>query len=156
MPRSRFCEPRSAKFPAMTDRTEPQTGDLWRYPYLWSREAARGEEEGRKYRPCVVAVRVFRKDGLTRIVFLPVTSLKPDSNTHGLEIPETEKRRSGLDTNKRLWIILDERNEDVLEESYFIEPDGYVGSFTPVFMKRIHQKLLEVLVAARSRGVRRR
>jgi len=28
--------------------TKPKIGDIWRYPYLWKREADAGEEGGRK------------------------------------------------------------------------------------------------------------
>ena len=31
--------------------TEPKIGDVWRYPYLWKREALEGEDAGRKPRP---------------------------------------------------------------------------------------------------------
>ncbi len=43
------------------------------YPYLWSRESARGETEGRKRRPTVVAVRVAHAGRPDLSVFFPVT-----------------------------------------------------------------------------------
>ncbi|MBU6299627.1 MAG: hypothetical protein KGJ79_13860 [Alphaproteobacteria bacterium] len=35
-----------------------RTGAVIRFPYLWAREAARGETEGRKPRPGAVGVRI--------------------------------------------------------------------------------------------------
>ncbi|MEZ2127876.1 MULTISPECIES: hypothetical protein [unclassified Sinorhizobium] len=35
-----------------------QTASVIRYPYLWAREAGRGETEGRKERPVAVGVRM--------------------------------------------------------------------------------------------------
>ena len=34
------------------------------------------------------------------------------------EIPDTEKRRAGLDGDIRLWIVLDEYNQDVIGRSF--------------------------------------
>jgi hypothetical protein len=33
-----------------------RTGAVVRYPYLWAREAAQGETDGRKFRPAAVGV----------------------------------------------------------------------------------------------------
>lgn len=68
-----------------------QTACVIRYPYLWVREAQRGETEGRKERPVAVGVRVSRPDG----------DLLP---RFACEIPPIEKRRAGLDPDLRLRI----------------------------------------------------
>ena len=52
---------------------EIQTAAVIRYPYLWSREAGKGETEGRKDRPVAVGVRIARADG-DLVLFFPITS----------------------------------------------------------------------------------
>lgn len=47
----------------MSGYDEIQTAAVIRYPYLWSREADKGETEGRKNRPVAVGVRIARADG---------------------------------------------------------------------------------------------
>lgn len=47
----------------MSGFDEIETAVVIRYPYLWSREASRGETEGRKGRPVVVGVRLARPNG---------------------------------------------------------------------------------------------
>jgi hypothetical protein len=69
------------------------SGAVFVYPYLWSREAAKGETEGRKDRPVVVGVRVLLRDGLERLVVFPITSLEPGAERIASEIPDTEKKR---------------------------------------------------------------
>jgi hypothetical protein len=46
---------------------------------------------------------------------------------------EIERRRAGLHKDHRLWIILDDYNADVMEGSYFIEPDPVIGSLSKAF-----------------------
>lgn len=50
-----------------------RTACVIRYPYLWLREAAGGETEGRKYRPVAVGVRLPHPDGDLLLLF-PITS----------------------------------------------------------------------------------
>jgi hypothetical protein len=44
-------------------RDELRTGCVIRFPYLWVREAERGETEGRKPRPVAVGVRICPAEG---------------------------------------------------------------------------------------------
>jgi hypothetical protein len=73
-----------------------QAGSVIRYPYLWEREASRGETEGRKDRPTVVVLRLTegRSD---RLILLPVTTKPPTPGRVAVELPESERRRAGLD-----------------------------------------------------------
>ncbi|EKE69185.1 MULTISPECIES: hypothetical protein [Oceanibaculum] len=105
-----------------------RTGCVIRYPYLWAREAARGETEGRKSRPTAVGIRLPRPDGDTLLLF-PITSQPPRPDCFAVEIPEIEKRRAGLDTSLRLWIVLDEYNTDIVGQSFYLEPDPPLGQF---------------------------
>jgi hypothetical protein len=109
-----------------------QTACVIRYPYLWAREAARGETEGRKHRPVTVGVRLSRVEGDLLVLF-PITSKEPDAGRFAVEIPETEKRRAGLDAGLRLWIIFDEYNNDIVGESFYLEPEAPIGRFSKAF-----------------------
>ena len=109
-----------------------QTATVIRYPYLWNREADRGETEGRKERPVAVGVRIARKDGDV-VLFFPITSKQPERSRFAAEIPATEKRRAGLDKDLRLWIILDEFNSDIIGQSFYLEPEPAIGHFSKAF-----------------------
>lgn len=86
-------------------RDELRTGCVNHFPYLWLREAERGETEGRKALPVAVAVRIARPKGEDLLVLFPITNRPPFSDRFAVEIPEMEKRRAGLDASLRLWII---------------------------------------------------
>ena len=111
---------------------EIQTACVIRYTYVWSHEAARGETEGRKARPVVVGVRLPRPDG-DGLVLFPITTKEPDAGLFAVEIPDIEKRRGGLETAVRLWIILDDYNEDVIGRSFYLEPEPPLGQFSRAF-----------------------
>ena len=109
-----------------------QTACVIRYPYLWAREARRGETEGRKERPVAVGVRVARVDGDLLLLF-PITTKEPEPGRFAAEIPLIEKRRAGLDPNLRLWIIFEEYNTDIVGQSFYLEPDPPLGRFSKAF-----------------------
>lgn len=121
-----------------------QTGVVIRYPYLWAREALAGETEGRKDRPVAVGVRLPRSNG-DLVLFFPVTSKEPKASRFAVEIPPLEKRRAGLDPDRRLWIIFDEYNADIVGHSFYLEPDPPLGSFGKAFFL----PLLRAFVARR-------
>lgn len=109
-----------------------QTASVIRYPYLWAREAHRGETEGRKNRPSAVGVRLSRPDGDLLLLF-PITTKEPEPSRFASEIPLIEKHRAGLDPDLRLWIILDEYNTDIVGQSFYLEPDPPIGRFSKAF-----------------------
>ncbi|TFF17784.1 hypothetical protein E3C22_23345 [Jiella endophytica] len=109
-----------------------QTASVIRFSYLWAREAKRGETEGRKRRPVVVGVRLARPGGDGLLLF-PITSQEPGGDQFAVEIPETEKRLGGLNPALRLWIILDEYNEEIVGKSYYLEPSPPLGRFSKTF-----------------------
>ncbi len=110
-----------------------RTGAVIRYPYLWAREASHGETEGRKFRPGAVGVRIPKAGGEDALVLFPITSQQPAKGRFASEVPETEKRRAGLDGNVRLWIVLDEYNQDVMGRSFYLEPEPPLGYFSKAF-----------------------
>ena len=110
-----------------------RTGCVIRFPYLWVREAERGETEGHKPRPAAVGARLARPKGGDVLVLFPITSQPPSSDRFAAEIPEMEKRRAGLDTTLGLWIILDEYNQDIVGRSFYLEPEPPLGRFSKAF-----------------------
>ena len=67
------------------------------FPYLWVREAQRGETEGRKHRPVAVGIRYPEANGEDLLILFPITTQPPQPGRFAIEIPEIEKRRAGLD-----------------------------------------------------------
>lgn len=119
-----------------------RTGAVIRYSYLWSREAAAGETEGRKFRPTAVGVRIPEANGEDVLVLFPITSKEPARARFAAEIPDTEKRRAGLDGNIRLWIVLEEYNQDVVGQSFYLEPDPPLGYFSRAFFLPLMQEFI--------------
>lgn len=130
-----------------------QSGSVIRFAYLWSREAARGETEGRKPRPTAVGFRLRRPKGQDLLVLFPITSQPPASERFAVEIPEMEKRRAGLDVALRLWIVLDDYNTDIIGQSFYLEPEPPLGRFSRAFFAPLMQEF--VRRRSQARGVNR-
>ena len=74
----------------------PEPGLVISYAYVWDHEAQSGQEEGRKDRPCVIALAVERQqDGETLVTVLPVTHRQPDDRSGG--------RRNSARRQKTSW-----------------------------------------------------
>ena len=131
----------------MTDLA-PRLGDVWRYPFMWSREAASGETEGRKERPVVLALLVRNRIDEMVLLMVPITSV-PQSDHYAIEVPEIEKRRAGLDAHMRLWIVADEANEDIPARSFYFESGNRIGQFSAPFTKQVQAVMIEALKAKR-------
>jgi hypothetical protein len=110
-----------------------QSGSVIHFSYLWAGEAARGETEGRKDRPTAVGFRLPRPNGEDVLVLFPITSQMPQPERFAVEIPEMEKRRAGLDSALRLWIIFDDYNADIIGRSFHLEPTPPLGQFSRAF-----------------------
>jgi hypothetical protein len=91
----------------MPPKAEP--GMVLSYSYLWSREHAKGETEGRKDRPSVVVLVVSRTPGDLAYVLPTSTSDLEESNPWAIEIPRSIKNRLKLD-ERRSWINVTEFN----------------------------------------------
>ena len=86
----------------------PEPGLVISYAYVWDQEAREGQEEGRKDRPCVVALTAERQsDDETLVTVLPVTHLPPKDPAAAIEIPRAIKQHLGLD-DARSWIVVSE------------------------------------------------
>ena len=91
----------------------PEPGLVISYAYLWDREAQDGQEEGRRDRPCVIALAVQRQqDGETWVTVLPVTHSPPRDMAATVEIPPAVKRQLGLD-EARSWVVVSEGDQFV-------------------------------------------
>jgi len=87
----------------------PEPGLVIRYSYLWRDEARRGQEEGSKDRPCVVVLAVQRGEAGTTVLVAPITHALPRDLAAAIALPQTVKRRLGLDEAPS-WIITDDVN----------------------------------------------
>ena len=126
-----------------------RTACVIRFPYLWVREAERGETEGRKARPVAVGVRISRPKGDDVLVLFPITGQPPASDRFAVEIPEMEKRRAGLDAGIRLWLILDEYNQDVVGQSFYLEPEPPLGRSSKAVLLLLMKAFIARRAAAR-------
>jgi hypothetical protein len=140
----------------MVEPAAPAVGDVWRYPFLWSREAASGETEGRKLRPVALALITRTAAGEAEVLMVPITSQPPAADRFAIEVPDIEKRRAGLDRHLRLWVVTDEANTDLPGRSFYFEPDGRVGAFSLQFTKAVQARMIEALRARRLQSVNRR
>ncbi len=131
-----------------------RTGSVIHYSYLWKREAERGETEGRKPRPVAVGIRFPEKDGNDLIILFPITSQPPDAKRFAAEAPDIEKRRAGLESDKQLWIILDEFNEDVIGQSLYLQPTPPLGAFSKAYFLPLMKEFIKRKM--KMRGVSRR
>ena len=110
-----------------------KAGDVVSYPYLWRREADKGETEGRKSRPVVVVV-PLDMNGKTYLYLLAITSRGVSGDQAGVKIPALEMRRIGLSSAKPGWVIVSEHNRDIVGESYHLSPDAVpLGRFSSRF-----------------------
>lgn len=115
----------------------PLPGQVIEYHYLWKWQAERGETEGRKHRPCCIVL-VVRNQAQNHVLFIaPITSKEPTPDRQAIVIPETEARRANLDRGLRLWVVVDELNADVLENSYTLDERTPRGRFSPAFTNQI-------------------
>ena len=139
----------------MTEDAGPKVGEVWRYPFLWKREAVRGNTEGQKQRPCAVAMLTRNATDEPIVMFVPITTQPQENNPFAIEVPEIEKKRAGLDLHLRLWIVCLEHNNDAYERSYYLEPSARLGTFSMPFIKKIQGLKIEAIKSRRSVGVQR-
>ena len=129
----------------------PKAGQVFGYHYLWKWQADRGETDGRKKRPICVAVVVVNADGQHVMFIAPITSKEPAKDRVAVVIPETEARRAKLDPKIPLWVMVDELNHDIVEESYTLEERTPQGQFSVAFTDAIVRSVLGVRAAGKLR-----
>lgn len=119
-----------------------RTGAVISYPYLWEWQADEGETEGRKDRPTAVGMRMQRASGDVLVLFA-ITTKHPAAERWAVEMPVVEKQRVGLDTSLRQWIMLDEANQDVIGQSYYLAAETPRGYFSAKFFGPIVQDVIK-------------
>ncbi len=88
----------------------PLRGAVIRYSYLWAREFAKGQIEGRKNRPAlVIAISVIEANDIATVYVLAITHSPPSQNTDAIALPLPVKRKLGLD-EEPAWIVTTEAN----------------------------------------------
>ncbi len=88
----------------------PEPGLVFRYDYLWTREARTGRTTG-KERPACIAVAADSTAEPSLVIVLPITHSAPTGDAVGVEIPAAVRRALGLDS-ERCWIVVTEANVD--------------------------------------------
>lgn len=83
----------------------PQPGDVIEYCYLWRHEAAAGQEEGIKSRPCLVLALEQQADRW--FVYVAPATSQPGADR--IEFPAATANRIGLRTIP-CWIVVNESN----------------------------------------------
>ena len=118
---------------------EFRPGEIVLYPYLWKRQHAQGETEGRKDPPvCVVVAVRGQQDNLTSLALLAISSQPPIAEQPALKVPEIECRRAGLSEFRRAWVSIGEYNYDVAERSFYLDPAlPVLGRFSKSFMMHL-------------------
>jgi hypothetical protein len=120
----------------------PTPGLVIPYSFLWSSEAAKGQEEGTKYRPCAITIARLMLDGRQSVRVLPITHRSPANRASAVEIPRKTKLILGLDS-ERSWIILDEVNDFVWPGPDLRPPSGDTASLA---LGRIPNGLLRIVL----------
>lgn len=132
-----------------------KTGDILDFPYLWAWQKQRGETEGRKDRPCCLALISNLPSGKHRIFLVPITTVPPTPELAAVQVPQIEAKRAGLDDHVRQWVILSEWNADILEESFYLDHEEPKGRFSKAFLHKLIGQLRVLLQDGKLQTVRR-
>jgi hypothetical protein len=133
---------------------DPEPGLVIGYSYLWRNEALRGQEEGRKDRPCVIVLSIQSRDGQTVVTVAPITHTPPASADVAVELPSQTKQRLGLD-RQRSWIIAADLNRFIWP-GVDLRPttrgrNSYVHGLLPAALYReVRDKVLALARAGRA------
>lgn len=133
---------------------DPEAGLVISYSYLWRYEHESGVEEGRKNRPCVIIIAVEKQDGNNLVTVVPVTHLKPEGESSGIEMPPRVKQHLGLDGEKS-WIIISEANQFIWP-GYDLRPvpgskkQFSYGFLPPKLFELVKSEMLNLIVKRRT------
>lgn len=132
---------------------------MFRYDYLWTREAAAGYEQGKERPACLVVA----SDPLTLprfVVILPITYSPPSGSDVAVEMPVKFKTAIGLD-DARSWIVVSDFNVDRWPNAGLAPVPGHEMAFSygfipPGLFKQVKDAFVATHEAKRARGSRRR
>jgi hypothetical protein len=134
------------------------SGTVFSYPYLWNADRQRGRTDSKDRTTCLAIRRdVAGADGtmVSHLMLIAITDQVRAEQT-ALRVPDTEKRRAGLEVRRPAFAIVSEYNYDVLPHSWHYAPnsDTY-GSFSPRFCEEIVSVLKALAAAGRMSKVDR-
>lgn len=138
----------------------PHPGLVIRYAYLWWQEHREGRQEGTKDRPCAVILALGESEGATEVTVAPITHTAPSDPAGAIEIPQTVKRRLGLDDG-RSWIVVTEVNRFIWPGPDLRPVPGSRplrfdhGYLPPRFFAHVRDRIAARVRAALMRSVRR-
>lgn len=129
----------------------PHPGLVISYSYLWQGEHGRGEEEGRKNRPCAIVLTRQVIEGVSIVSVVPVTHTPPSNPADAIAMPPGLKRHLGLD-DEPSWIVVSELNDFVWPGPDLRpipgKPDRYdYGVLPPTFFRKLQEAIFERLKA---------
>jgi len=125
--------------------SDPQTGDVYYYPYIWKRQQG-GSAVAEKDRPCCVVLRL--KTGAlngenTFILALSQSGVPEDG--FGVVVPrEIIQGLKRLDSTVKTFLITSEHNRDVADRECFNEGE-YLGSIPLEFLKPVLREMIDHL-----------
>ena len=73
----------------------------------------------------------------------------PTPDVFAVEIPLVEKRRAGLNLDRRQWLVLQECNEDQLPGSHYIENQPPLGKLGKKFLLPLVRELIRRIKVTR-------
>jgi hypothetical protein len=138
---------------------DPQLGLVISYSYLWHYESEKGQDEGRKDRPCVIILATEQADDGMMVTVVPITHRPPADAAIAIELPPRVKQHLGLD-DQRSWIVLNEGNR-FLWPGYDLKPiRGAKGKFDygflpPALFNALLQRYAEIWRAGQGKAVPR-
>lgn len=137
---------------------EPKPGLVFRYDYLWSREAAAGRNQ-RKERPACLVAAMDSIAAPRYVVILAMTHRQPIRGTVGAEVPAKVRHAIGLD-DAPCWIIVSEHNVDAWPNDGLAPLPGRPSEFAygfipPGLFAQVKSTFLELCAMGQSPGVRR-
>ena len=129
-------------------------GLVFRYEYVWKRQALAGQSVGEKERPACVVLAITGVSGNQRVLIVPITTQPPESGEPAFAIPPKVKRHLGLDDDRPSWIILSEANIDAWPSPDMRPVPGKPGCFEygllPLRMvNQIRDIITQILTAKR-------
>lgn len=131
---------------------DARPGLVFRYEYLWKRQARAGRGVAEKERPACIVLALHRADGDTRVLIVPITHSPPRAGEPAVELPPRVKAHLGLD-DAPSWVVLAEANIDIWPSPDMRPIPGQPGHFDYGLLpqKLLNQIRATVLEAVRAK-----
>ena len=125
----------------------PHPGLVISYSYLWQDEHRRGEEDGRKNRPCAIVLTRQMVDEVLIVGVIPITHAPPADPADAILMPPGLKRHLGLD-DAPSWIVISELNQFVWPGPDLQPLPGKPGHYDygvlpPTFFRKLQEAIFE-------------